>query len=126
MRTATFLCLAGGLAVTGPAAAGPDLQRGQTLARKHCAFCHVVGDFNRFGGIGSTPSFQILVKLADSRERFQTFFARRPHPSFMLLPDQSPPTALPLNAPPVRLTYDDIDDIVAYALSLKSAPARKK
>lgn len=43
----------------------------------------------------------------------------------MLLPDQSPPTGLPLSAPPVRLTYGDIDDIVAYALSPKSEPARK-
>jgi mono/diheme cytochrome c family protein len=103
----------------GGGAAAADLKRGRGLAQKHCAFCHVVGDFNKFGGIGSTPSFQLLASMRDGAERFRSFYARRPHPSFMYLPDDEPPTAAPLAVPPVKLTYQQIDDIVAFALTLK-------
>ena len=94
--------------------------KGRALAEKHCAVCHVVGEFNKFGGIGSTPSFQLLASMKDGEERFRTFFNRRPHPSFLSLPDQAPPTAYPLNAPPVKLTYQDIEAIANYALTLRS------
>lgn len=104
--------------VTASAADG-DLAKGRALAQKHCAVCHVVGDFNRFGGIGSTPSFQLLASMQDGEERFRQFFARRPHPSFLSLPDREPPTDYPLNAPRVRLNYDDIDAIARFALTLK-------
>ncbi len=96
-----------------------DIDKGRALAQKHCAVCHVIGDFNKFGGIGSTPSFQLLASLRDGKDRFQSFFARRPHPSFIFLPDQQPPTKLPLNAPPVRLTHQQVDDIVRFAMTLK-------
>ena len=44
----------------------------------------MIGDFNRMGGIGSTPSFQLLVNaLKDFEDRFRSFFARRPHPAFV-------------------------------------------
>ncbi|MBT4485940.1 MAG: hypothetical protein HOK30_01495 [Rhodospirillaceae bacterium] len=78
-----------------------------------------MGKFNKFGGIGSTPSFQLLASLRDGVERFQSFYARRPHPSFIFLPDQQPPTKLPLNAPPIQLTYEQVDDIVGFAKTLK-------
>jgi mono/diheme cytochrome c family protein len=100
-------------------ASAGEIDRGRALAQKHCAVCHVIGDFNNFGGIGSTPSFQLLASLRDGEERFRSFFARRPHPSFIFLPDQKPPTNLPLNAPPVRLSYQQVDDIVRFALTLK-------
>ncbi len=96
-----------------------DRELGRKLAQKHCAVCHVIGDYNKFGGIGSTPSFQLLASLRDGVERFQSFFARRPHPSFIFLPDQKPPTNLPLNAPPVRLNHSEVDAIVSYAKTLK-------
>ncbi len=104
---------------TASAAAAGGLAEGRKLAQKHCAVCHVVGDFNKFGGIDSTPSFQMLASMKDGKERFQSFFARRPHPSFIFLPDQMPPTDLPLNAPPVRLSHEDIENIVSFALTLK-------
>lgn len=100
-------------------ASAGEIDKGPALARKHCSVCHVVGDFNKFGGIGSAPSFQLLASLRDGAERFKRFFARRPHPSFIFLPDQNPPTKLPLNAPPIRLTYQPVDDIVRFALTLK-------
>ena len=34
-------------------------------------------------------------------------------------PDQKPPTNLPLNAPPIRLTHEEIENIVTFALTLK-------
>ncbi len=101
------------------ARAQDDIDNGRALAIRHCANCHVIGDHNRFGGIGSTPSFQLLASMRDGDARFSTFFARRPHISFMFLPDREPPTDLPLNAPKVRLTYQDVSDIVAFGLTLK-------
>lgn len=95
------------------------LEVGRALARKHCAFCHVVGDYNKFGGIDSTPSFQLLAGMKDGEARFQTFFARPPHLSFVSLPDRKPPTALPLNAPAVKLSYEEVKAIAAFALTLK-------
>lgn len=103
----------------GPTQGAGDVTKGQELARKHCAFCHVIGDFNKMGGIGSTPSFQLLANMDDGAERFQSFFARRPHVSFVFLPDHRPPTNLPLNAPSIRMTYKDVDDILRFALTLK-------
>jgi mono/diheme cytochrome c family protein len=69
-------------ALTPPAFAG-DAAKGKRLAEQHCSRCHVIGDFNKFGGIGSTPSFNVLKSLDDWRDRFQTFFLRNPHPSFV-------------------------------------------
>jgi mono/diheme cytochrome c family protein len=106
-------------AIMLPAASADGIEAGRILAQKHCAVCHVIGNFNKFGGIGSTPSFQLLASLRDGPERFQTFFARRPHPSFIFLPDQRPPTNLPLNAPPVHLTYQQVKDIARFAKTLK-------
>ena len=42
--------------------AGGDAEAGRKISETHCARCHVVGDFNPMGGIGSTPSFQLLAK----------------------------------------------------------------
>ncbi len=97
--------------------AGPS---GRDLAFRHCAVCHVIGDYNRFGGIDSTPSFQLLANMDDGPERFRSFFARRPHQSFVHLPDRSPPTDLPLNAPRVDLTYDQLDALVDFALTFRA------
>ena len=48
---------------------------GFELAKKYCARCHVIGEFNRLGGIGNTPSFPYMVKNADWQERFSSFSA---------------------------------------------------
>ena len=49
------------LAVPASAHGDGNAARGKTVAERHCARCHVVGDFNPYGGIGSTPSFQLLA-----------------------------------------------------------------
>lgn len=105
-----------------------NVANGREVAAQHCTRCHVVGDINPTGGISSTPSFQILVKRRpDYRTRFETFFARRPHPAFLsikglgrLRPD------LPPNAEPVELTEEDVMDVVAFVETLKAQPKAPK
>jgi mono/diheme cytochrome c family protein len=43
-------------AVAVPAAADGDVEAGRKVAEQHCSRCHVVGDYNKYGGIGSTPT----------------------------------------------------------------------
>lgn len=98
-----------------------NIVKGKKIAETHCARCHVVGSFNPGGGISSTPSFQLLVKRRpDYKERFRTFFARRPHPAFLSIkgigrirPD------LPPNAQPIELTEKDVLDISVFIETLK-------
>ena len=108
-------------AASASAAENGNIKKGQSIAEKHCTRCHVVGNFNPTGGISSTPSFQLLVKRRpDYKERFRTFFARRPHPAFLSIkgigrirPD------LPPNAQPVELTEEDVLDVAAFIETLK-------
>ncbi len=98
-----------------------NIDRGKKLSEEHCARCHVVGDFNPTGGIASTPSFQMLVKRRpDYKERFATFYTRRPHPAFMLIEGvERPAKHIPPNAYPVTLTIEDIECISAFVETLK-------
>jgi len=108
-------------AVSAQAAEKGNIGKGQKIAEKHCTRCHVVGSYNPGGGISSTPSFQLLVKRRpDYKERFATFYARRPHPAFLSIkgigrirPD------LPPNAMPVELTQEDVLDVSAFIETLK-------
>lgn len=117
---ASIALLAAGVAPVAAQGTG-NVSKGRDVAQKHCARCHVVGDFNPTGGISSTPSFQLLVKRRpDYRDRFRTFFTRRPHPAFLSLkgvgrirPD------LPPNAEPVELTSDDVQNVLAFVETLK-------
>lgn len=101
-----------------------DVKKGQALAHKHCARCHVVGDFNPTGGIGSTPSLQWIKKLADWRERFLTFYARRPHLAFLRVEGIKPITNLPPNAEPVEIAPADVDHIFAFIETLEIPKGR--
>ena len=97
-------------------------QRGAEIADRHCGRCHVVDTTNRMRGISSTPSFPLLVRaLPDWRERFRTFFARRPHPAVIRVEGVAPPTNDPPATVPVELTPEDVDAIVAYAEALAAA-----
>ncbi len=95
-----------------------DATKGRTIAEKHCSRCHVVGEFNKFGGIGSTPSLQGIKYMADWRDRFQTFYALRPHPAFVRIPGIAPPTKQAPYTTPVHLTLDDVADVLAFAETL--------
>ena len=96
-----------------------EAKQGFELSRQFCSRCHVIGEYNRMGGIGNSPSFTWMVKNDDRRERFLTFYARRPHPVFARVPGY----ALWSNAdpyyPPFEITLDEIDLIVSYVETLR-------
>jgi len=98
--------------------AGGDAVKGRAIAEKHCSRCHVVGDFNKFGGIGSTPSLQGIKYLADWRDRFQTFYLRRPHPAFVRVRGIAPPTKQAPYTTPVEILPENVADILAFAETL--------
>lgn len=113
------------LIVSGPAFADGNVAKGLEFAKKHCARCHVV-DNNKFGGIGSTPSFRLFAKMMRDNEqsvlvRFRTFYIRNPHPPFVRVKDVPRPTKdLPTIAQ-FEVTPDNLEDIIAYVQSLKNA-----
>ena len=108
-----------GFLASVPALEASDVKNGQKLAETHCARCHVVGDFNKFGGIGSTPSFNLLMGMADGIERFRTFYERRPHPAFVSVPGVPRWTDLPPYALPFEVTPKNIDDLINFVQRLK-------
>ena len=97
------------LLLPAAARADPDPKKGRDISIKHCARCHVIGDYNRLGGIGSTPSFWIMARKPKSYvPRLLTFRERRPHRSMKF-----------------DVTKQDIDNIIAYIKQLKQ-PIRPK
>lgn len=100
-----------------------DVELGEKVAHQTCARCHVVSDRNRFGGIGSTPSFFALRTLPGWEDRFAAFWTLNPHPSFTQVegitepfsPQRPPPIA------PIELTLEEVEAVTAYAAKL--APA---
>ncbi len=113
----SMFCL--GALVTTAARAEGDVKTGREISIKHCTRCHVVGDANPHGGIDSTPSFQLLARRDDWRERFQTFFKRRPHPVFVRVPGVPAWTKLPSIVEPFTVTLKEIDDIVSFIETLE-------
>jgi mono/diheme cytochrome c family protein len=93
------------LVVAAPALAASDsvdVTAGRVLAEKWCAECHVPGSSIR-GRPGVPPSFRAIAKDPATTERSVRVFLVSPHPSM----------------PNVSLTREQVDDIVAYILSLK-------
>ena len=115
--TAAFVATAS-LSIVSAWAAG-DIENGREISETHCARCHVVGDFNPMGGIGSTPSFQLLAKRDDWLARFGNFFERRPHPVFVRVPGVARWTKLPSHVQEFEVTPANIDDIIAFARTLR-------
>ncbi len=115
------LVTAGPAAAQSPGDAGRgDPAKGREIARQHCTRCHVVGDLNRYGGIGSTPSFQILARRDDWLERFSVFYALRPHPVFVRVPDVPPPTELPSHVATIEMTLQQIEDVIAFVRQMRA------
>ncbi len=113
-------------ATAGMARADGDVARGREISIKHCARCHVVGDYNRMGGIGSTPSFQMLARRADGEDLLRTFYQRRPHPVFVRVPGVARWTKLPPYATPFKVTPEQIEDIIVFVRTLKSLKRRPR
>ncbi|WP_028467477.1 c-type cytochrome [Nisaea denitrificans] len=120
LRSSAFILIAALAASVSARADEAALEgKGREIALLHCARCHVIDAKTRLGGIGSTPSFPLLMSLADGEHRFITFFDRRPHPVFVRMEGVEPLTPLPANAAEAELSVDDLDALIAYALSLK-------
>ncbi len=83
--------------------AAGDSAKGEDTAIEWCARCHVIGDFNRLGGINSTPSFYIMAKKPDTYSaKLLTFQERRPHAAIKF-----------------DVTEQDLENILAYVSTLK-------
>jgi hypothetical protein len=80
----------------------------------------VVNEKNRFGGIGSTPSFAALRALPQADDKFAAFWTFNPHPAFMQVEGQTKPfdAAHPPSAAPVILTQQEAEAIAAYAATI--------
>lgn len=102
-----------------------DPEKGRALSLEHCTRCHVVGDYNPMGGIGSTPSFQLLRGMKDWRERFESFYARRPHPVHVRVEGLPKLTDLPPNAAPFTITISDVEHIVSFVETMPHGQTSK-
>ena len=109
----------GRMAAVDASAEGDPLE-GEKLAYFHCGRCHVVGERNRMGGIGSTPSFGALRTIEDWENRFLSFYVLNPHPSFTQVEDVTVPfdPARPPHIAPVELTIEDVEAIAAFAATI--------
>lgn len=97
-----------------------DAVAGEDLAHIHCGRCHVVSARNRFGGIGSTPSFGAMKNFPDWEARFSGFFALNPHPSFTQIDGLTEPfdPSRPPHIAPVTMSFDDYEAILAFIAAL--------
>jgi len=100
-----------------------DTELGLRASLLHCGRCHRVTVDGNAIGIGSTPSFMALRALPDWADRFGAFFALNPHPSFMQIEGISPPfdPAFPPPIIPVKITFEEMEAIQAYASRLPPA-----
>ncbi|WP_170979334.1 cytochrome c [Roseomonas sp. HF4] len=94
------------MAAALPAMAQPepgDPRAGQRLAATWCASCHQIAP----GGPGPAndvaPAFRSIAQMASTTSMSLRVFLQTPHP----------------NMPDYRLSRDQMDDLVAYILTLK-------
>lgn len=97
-----------------------DVRLGEELAHASCGRCHVVSERNRFGGIGSTPSFAAMKTIPDWRERFRNFWSKPPHPVFLQVEGVTEPfdPDRPPHIVPVEIDAEELAAIIAYANSI--------
>jgi mono/diheme cytochrome c family protein len=100
-----LLCLAAMAAGNEAFAAGDgvDVSRGAALARSWCSECHAVGRGQSRSPSNKAPSFTAVARLPSNSETAIRAFLQTPHP----------------NMPNVKLAPAEIDEIVAYILSLR-------
>lgn len=101
----TLATILGTLSATGAQAAG-DARKGRGISVRHCARCHVVGDYNRL----------------------RTFYQRRPHPVFVRVPGVPRWSKQPPYATPFEVTTAQVEHIIAFVATLKNwqRPARRR
>ena len=82
-----------------------DVSAGRDLTKQWCAECHDVGPGSRISPNPSAPTFSELAALPGFTEMSVRAMLRNEH----------------LTMPPIRFTSEQMDDIVAYLVSLKPA-----
>ena len=104
-------------------AVAADLDQGQALARMHCTRCHVVGDMNKYGGIGSTPSFGAIKTMPDWQERFDIFYILPPHPAVVRVEgiSEKRPEHLPAFTKQITLTIEELENLLGFINTLPKA-----
>lgn len=97
-----------------------DAAHGRKLAHERCQRCHVVNPDRPFAGIGSTPSFPAIRSMPGWRDRFTGFWGVNPHRGLVAVEEVHDPNTdqRPVPMVQVRLTLDDVDDILAYVATL--------
>ncbi len=92
------------------------LIQGKLLIKEHCTRCHRVENFNKYGGIDSTPSFGAIKTMSDWKNRFSVFWTLLPHPSFIKIEGVSEkrPESLPAFSKEIVLTVDEVNAILKY------------
>lgn len=102
MRAWSSLLLAAAALFTTPAAAS-EVARGHALAKAWCVGCHAVDRADLRASANDALSFTEIARLATSTSPALHAFLATPHP----------------NMPNFKLTGSEIDDLVAYILSLR-------
>lgn len=107
-------------AIAAMPAGAEDYAPGEKLTLFNCGRCHVINERNRYGGIGSTPSFAALRSLDDWEARFDAFFSLNPHPAFTQIDGVTEPFPPDRPSPihPLTLTLDDIRTIREFARTI--------
>jgi len=78
-----------------------DAKHGETLAKRWCAGCHLVGP-DQSSATTDAPPFAFIAKKPDFDEAKVAFFLLDPHPKM----------------PNMQLTRDDATDLAAYIATL--------
>lgn len=86
-----------------PAQDRTDVSRGHALARAWCSECHGVEPGEATGAYETPPSFQSFARNPEITETALKAYLQSTHPLM----------------PQVKLKADEIDEVVAYILSLK-------
>ena len=97
-----------------------DLDAGKILSVSHCRRCHKVDRADKYSGMDSSPSFHAMRSFDDWFVRFSIFYTVSPHKALIQVAgsgiDQNP-DLIPIA--PIKLTFNDINDIVAFVHSLE-------
>ena len=98
-----------------------DATKGEKLAFSRCGRCHVINRKNRYGGIGSTPSFGAMKTLPRWQQRFEAFWTLNPHPAFTQIEGVTAPfdPARPSPIAPIRLTLKEFEDLLSFIHTIK-------